>query len=62
MLYLLAGDNRLTVAALGGYHETSRADVEGLFGHEALFRSALRGGTPIAIPSPAVDAGTAADF
>jgi len=62
VLYLLEEDGRLAVHAQGGYHDTSLAEVEALFGHEALFRTTLETGAPIAIPSPAVDARTAAEF
>jgi len=62
VLYLLEPDGRLAVAAQGGYHQTSLAEVAGLFGHEALFRTALEAGSPLAIPSPAVDAATATEF
>jgi PAS domain S-box-containing protein len=62
VLYLLEDDGRLSVAAQGGYHQTSLAEVEGMFGHEALFRATLASGTPLAIPSPAVDSRVAAEF
>jgi len=62
VLYLLEEDGRLAVHAQGGYHDTSLAEIEALFGHEALFRTTLETGAPIAIPSPAVDARTAAEF
>jgi PAS domain S-box-containing protein len=62
VLYLLEEDGRLAVHAQGGYHDASLAEVEALFGHEALFRTTLQTGAPIAVPSPAVNARTAADF
>ena len=62
VLYLLEEDGRLAVHAQGGYHEASLVEVESMFGHEALFRATLETGAPIAIPSPAVDARTAAEF
>jgi PAS domain S-box-containing protein len=62
VLYLLDEDGRLAVHAQSGYHDASPAEVEALFGHEELFRATLETGAPIAIPSPAVDARTAAAF
>jgi PAS domain S-box-containing protein len=62
VLYLLDEAGRLAVQAQSGYHDTSRAEVEALFGHESLFRDALESGTPLAIPSAGVDERTAQAF
>jgi PAS domain S-box-containing protein len=61
-LYLLDPGGRLALAGHRGYTDTPLAEVETLFGHEPLFRSALETASPIAVPSPAIDASVAAEF
>jgi PAS domain S-box-containing protein len=61
-LYLLDPAGRLTLAGHRGYTEAPLGEVETLFGHEPLFRTALETAGPIAIPSAAVDTAVAAEF
>ncbi len=60
-LYLLDG-GRLALAGHSGYTEAPLGEIESLFGHEPLFRTALETASPIAIPSPAVVPAAAAEF
>ena len=61
-LYVLDPFGRLVLAGHRGYTEAPRGEVETLFGHEPLFRTALETASPIAVPSSAVDAAVAAEF
>jgi two-component system NtrC family sensor kinase len=61
-LYLLDADGGLTLAGHRGYTEAPLGEVENLFGHEPLFRTALETASPIAVPSSAVDTAVAAEF
>ena len=61
-LYLLDADQRLVLAGHRGYADAPVGEIETMFGHATLFHTALQTASPIAIPSPAIDPGVAAEF